>query len=553
MKFGTVSLDEAQGALLAHSLRVSGTKIRKGRALGREDVRELRRAGLDRVTVVRPEEGDLDENRAATMVAARLAGSGTACSAPVNGRVKVFAEEPGLAVVDEGRVQEVNAAGERIAFATLAPLTRVERGQVLATLKVLPLALSKEELDELSPCLLPSVSVRRFRPLRVGLLQTRVEGTKDALLEKADEVTKARVESLGGSLFVSRRCEHYEAAIAEAVSELRRVGLDLLLVIGASATMDRRDCVPCGLECAGGVVERLGMPVDPGHLTLLARCEDLPVLVVPGSARSLRRSSFDLLLERFAAGEPVDSRNIAALGVGGLEKTLHTAPDARRRARPSPSVAVLVLAAGQSRRMGPVNKLLAEVDGAPMVAGVVEEALASGACAVHVVTGFDRTRVEAVLADRDVHLVHNPDFDQGISTSIAAGLSALPEEVEGALICLGDMPAVSARVLNRIVAAFDPGRGVEVCVPTYRGKRGNPVLWSRTFFAEIRGIRGDVGARHLIGEHSDVVLEVPIDDASILFDVDSPEALARVSEREKRPGLGLASSSPVTADGSALP
>ena len=532
MKFGAVPSEEARGTLLAHSLRVPGSTLRKGRVLGAEDVRALRRAGIDRVMVVRPEEGDLDESRAAATVAARLAGAGIACAAPVNGRVRMYATEPGLASLDERRVHELNAAGESVALATLRPWTRVERGQVLATLKVLPLALSRHEIDALGPHLSPSVSVRAFRPLRVGLLQTRVEGTKDSLLEKTATVTRTRVESLRGSLLATRCCEHHEAAVGEALSDLRRIGLDLLLVIGASATMDRRDRIPRGIEGAGGVVERLGMPVDPGHLTLLARCGDMPVLVAPGSARSSRRGSFDLLLERFAARVPVDSGGVAALGVGGLEKVLHVPTDVATSVRRPPRVAALVLAAGQSRRMGPVNKLLAVVDGAPMLARVVAHALESSACAVHVVTGFERLRVEEMLAGQDVQLVYNPGFERGISTSIAAGLSSLPADVEGALICLGDMPAVSVEVLDRIIAAFDPGRGAEVCVPTCRGKRGNPVLWSRRFFADIRRIRGDAGARHLIGEHSEVVREVPIDDGSILMDVDSPEALARVSEGE---------------------
>lgn len=533
MKFAAVPTEEAQGALLAHSLRVSGSTLRKGRVLGGEDVQALCRAGIARVMVVHPEEGDLDENRAAATVAARLAGAGIACAAPVNGRVRMYAMEPGLVSIDERRVHEVNAAGESVALATLTPWTRVERGQVLATLKVLPLALSRHEIDALGPHLLsPSVSVSAFRPLRVGLLQTRVEGLKDSLLEKTATVTKTRVEALGGSLLATRCCEHHEAEVGEALSDLRRIGLDLVLVIGASATMDRRDRIPRGIEGAGGVVERLGMPVDPGHLTLLARCGDMPVLAAPGSARSSRRGSFDLLLERFAARVPVDSGGVAALGVGGLEKVLHVPADVATSVRRPPRVAALVLAAGQSRRMGPVNKLLAVVDGAPMLARVVAHALESSACAVHVVTGFERLRVEEMLAGQDVQLVYNPGFERGISTSIAAGLSSLPTDVEGALICLGDMPAVSVEVLDHIIAAFDPGHGAEVCVPTHRGKRGNPVLWSRRFFAEIRRIRGDAGARHLIGEHSEVVREVPIDDASILMDVDSPEALARVCAGE---------------------
>ena len=527
MKFASLALEEAEGALLAHSLRVEGVALRKGHSIGPGDVRALHRAGVERVMAVRPEAGDLDENCAAVEVAARLAGAGIGCSAPANGRVKMYAKWPGLAGIEERRVREANACGESLALATLAPLARVARRQVVATLKVLPLAVSKEEMEALSAILAPAVSVRAFRPLEVGLLQTRTGSTRAGLLEKTRAVTQARVESLGGVLSTVLHCDHHEGAVAESLARLRGRGLDLLLVIGASASVDRRDCVPRGIENAGGEVASLGLPLDPGHLTLLARCGEVAVLVAPGSARSPRRGSFDLLIERFAAGVPVEPGDVPSLGVGGLRKRLHAVPDSERIGHRRPPVAALVLAAGRSRRMGPVNKLLAEVDGEPMLVRVVREALSAQVRAVYVVTGFERGRVEKALAGLDVRLVHNPDFAKGISTSIAAGISALGAETEGALICLGDMPAVSADMLNRIVAAFDPHRGGEVCVPTCRGKRGNPVLWSRRFFDEIRGIQGDAGARHLIGEHSDVVREVPIDDAAILLDVDSPDALAR--------------------------
>ena len=272
MKFGPLALDEAEGALLAHSLRVEGVALRKGHSIGPGDVRALHRAGVERVMAVRPEAGDLDENRAALEVAAHLAGAGIGCSAPANGRVKMYAKWPGLAGIEEHRVREVNACGESLALATLAPLARVERRQVVATLKVLPLAVSKEEMEALSAVLAPAVSVRAFRPLEVGLLQTRTGSTRAELLEKTRAVTQARVESLGGVLSTVLHCDHHEAAVADSLVRLRERGLDLLLMIGASASVDRRDCVPRGIENAGGEVASLGLPLDPGHLTLLARC-----------------------------------------------------------------------------------------------------------------------------------------------------------------------------------------------------------------------------------------------------------------------------------------
>ena len=127
-----------------------------------------------------------------------------------------------------------------------------------------------------------------------------------------------------------------------------------------------------------------------------------------------------------------------------------------------------------------------------------------------------------------MRLVHNPDYAQGLSTSLMAGLAALPPQVDGAIVCLGDMPQVSAALIDRLLAAFDPERGSLVVVPTIEGKRGNPVVWSRRFVPDLMALEGDVGARHLIAAYADVVAEVPVDDAAALLDVDTPEALLAV-------------------------
>ncbi|MGH6953720.1 MAG: nucleotidyltransferase family protein, partial [Alphaproteobacteria bacterium] len=120
----------------------------------------------------------------------------------------------------------------------------------------------------------------------------------------------------------------------------------------------------------------------------------------------------------------------------------------------------------------------------------------------------------------------------GLSGSLTAGLAAVPEDADGALVCLGDMPRVSARDLDRLIDAFNPTEGRAICVPTHHGKRGNPVLFARRFFTEMRAVSGDVGARHLIGEHEDVVAEIGMADEGVLIDVDSPDALTALLRPE---------------------
>jgi molybdenum cofactor cytidylyltransferase len=189
------------------------------------------------------------------------------------------------------------------------------------------------------------------------------------------------------------------------------------------------------------------------------------------------------------------------------------------------NIGAVVLAAGRSTRMGGPNKLVADLGGKPLVRRVTEEVLSSRARPVIVVTGHQRDRVETALTGLPFIRVHNPSFAGGLSTSLKAGLAALPADVDGAVICLGDMPQVSSEMIDRMIAAFDPDRSALIVVPTFEGKRGNPVLWSRRFFHELGALEGDIGARHLIGQFPDAVVEVPVMGQGAFFDIDTPEAL----------------------------
>jgi molybdenum cofactor cytidylyltransferase len=217
------------------------------------------------------------------------------------------------------------------------------------------------------------------------------------------------------------------------------------------------------------------------------------------------------------------------MGVGGLLMEIVTRPQPRESAeKPGRRLAAIVLAAGRSSRMGGSNKLLAEIGGRPLVRIAVEEALASRARPVIVVTGHQRERVEAALAGLDVVLAHNPAYADGLSTSLKTGIAAAPPSADGAIVCLGDMPQVDARLIDRLLAAFDPAQGALIIVPTTAGKRGNPVVWSRRFFAELAALTGDVGARGLIAAYPEAVAEVAVADAAAFTDIDTPDALDAV-------------------------
>ncbi len=198
-----------------------------------------------------------------------------------------------------------------------------------------------------------------------------------------------------------------------------------------------------------------------------------------------------------------------------------------------PRVDAIVLAAGLSRRAGDTNKLLALVDGVPMVVGVVRAALASRAERVVVVTGHEAARVEAILADETVLFVRNDLYESGLASSLCAGIRALGPEVGGALICLGDMPWVGSEVLDALIEAFDPARGQAICVPTCDGDRGNPVVWGADFFGAIEERVGDEGARRLLEEYANRVVEVPVRHRGIFRDLDTEADLHNHTDGER--------------------
>ncbi len=539
MKFGPLPLAEAEGAILAHSIKGGSAVFKKGRVLGSDDVAALGQAGVREIVAARLESGDVAEDEAARALAEAAAGEGAEVAEPFTGRSNLYAAERGLAVIDAQRVAEINAVDEALTIATIPPYDQVETGQLLATVKVIPFAAPAEAVDMAVSIAAGDGPLVRVAPLaaqRAGLILTRAVGTKESVLEKTAAVTRDRLEALGSRLDEIRICAHDAAEVAVAIAELRELDCQPILLFGASAIVDRRDVIPAAIERAGGSVDHFGMPVDPGNLLLLGRLGATPVVGLPGCARSPKLNGFDWVLQRLLAGLAVVRSDLTALGAGGLLKEIPSRPqprDGEIAVAPSrPRIAAIVLAAGQSRRSGRLNKLLAEIDGVPMVARVVDAVAASAAAPVVVVSGHEPERLGAALGGRDLTIVHNPRFDEGLSTSLRVGLRALTgsgARIDGAVVCLGDMPRVKSRHIKALISAFDPLEGRAICVPVYDGKRGNPVLWPASLFADMASVAGDVGARHLIGEHAEVVCEVAIDDPGVLVDVDTPDALAALN------------------------
>ena len=327
MKFGPVPLSEAQGAILAHSLVLGDGPLKKGTKLGPDELARASASGIESLIVARLEDGDLSEDEAALAVGEILESEGLRLGPVFTGRTNLIAEKPGVIRVDTAAIHAMNRIDEGLTVATLADLMRVEADQLVATVKVIPYGLLEAPVRAGIVALGGApIRLHPFGGGQARLILTRTPGFKESLVSKGEDVVRKRVEALGYNLAEVRIVAHDQAEVAQALAGKA----DLTLILGASATSDRHDIAPAAVVRAGGAIQRFGMPVDPGNLLFLGELNGSPVVGLPGCARSPALNGVDWVLERIAAGIPVTSDDIAAMGVGGLLKEMPGRPQPRR-------------------------------------------------------------------------------------------------------------------------------------------------------------------------------------------------------------------------------
>ena len=527
MKFGSVAIEEAEGCVLAHSVKLHSFLLKKGKTLSRADLVLLRAENINCIIVARLDPDDVSEDVAARHISIAISGQHVVSQAAFTGRANIYSDQAGVLLVDQARLRAINHLHESLTIATLPSYARIGRRDMLATVKVIPFATPRAVLENALAIIgeKPLVSVAEFKPLRVGLIITRLPMTKDSIVAKSESAIRDRITALGGKLNEVLVCDHSQLTLSQHVRLLGDV--DLILLFGAAAIVDRADVVPAALVDAGGMVIHIGMPVDPGNLLMLGVLGGVSVIGVPSCARSPKVNGFDWVLERIMAGIDVTPSDLMDMGPGGLLGEIKSRPQPREgvpSVMKAPRVAALVLAAGTSSRMGS-NKLLAEFQGETMVARTVKQVTTSAVDEVLVVTGHQADDVRKALVGRDVSFIHNADFALGISTSLRVGVRALQNKVDAILVCLGDMPLIDPRDIDRMIAAFNPSERRSIVLPVYGRRFGNPVLWGAEHFASLMACEGDRGARGLLETLKNDLAEIEVENNGVLLDADTPEAL----------------------------
>ncbi|MBR1778205.1 MAG: NTP transferase domain-containing protein [Alphaproteobacteria bacterium] len=531
MKFGEFPIYDALGIELVHDVRYQGKTLKKGHILTSSDISQLKYAGVKTITGVQFSAEDIHPETAADILLKTLVGDYLRYTVPdETGYSELFADIDGTFVFDQDRLNRFNAHNESIALITVQPYIPVYKGQFIGNLRVFGPAVTAEVLNEAVTKISGTGSLLKVAPYafcKIGFIRTLLNNSSIPSLD--DDKLAARFGAFGFNVVYSDLCEHSAAAVEKAVRNAIDAQAEIVLVESQVPPLHRDDVVPTGFKEAAGDIDRLGWPADAGLSLVIGHKNNVKLLGY--CAADAEQTAFDRLL-RFLATNSLPSADIfPRLAMNGLSlerMTKRITPEQMQKSiavgsvSDSEKIAVVILAAGSSRRMIGTNKLLEPIKGLPMVEHAVRSALSSKADYVAVVTGHDAKFIERRLEQYDVKIVRNADYVSGILGSIRLGLAVLPPDIAGAVILPADMPEFTEEYIDRLIDAFDfTASRRPVVLPTYNAVRHNPVLWPRDLFKNVKIVPEDSQWVPALIEHSDYIKEIPLKDDLPLTDINT--------------------------------
>ena len=320
-----VKLGEAIGMVLGHDVtkvipgQFKGPAFRRGHVIKEEDIPELLNIGKEHIYIIEEEEGEVHEEEAALRIARAVSGPGMELSEPSEGRINIIVKAAGLLKVNTALLREVNSIGE-IVLATRKSNALCQEGTIVAGTKVTPLYIHKVKLKKVEELCRKQGKVLKVIPLKpksVGIIITGSEVFKGRIKDKFGETIRKKVEALGSTINHQTVVPDDEELIAQAITEMRDRGSDVILVCGG-LSVDPDDVTVGGVEKSGAEIINYGAPVMPGAMFLLAMLGDIPILGAPGAVIFNQTTIIDVILPRVLAGEKVTREDIIELGHGGL-------------------------------------------------------------------------------------------------------------------------------------------------------------------------------------------------------------------------------------------
>lgn len=540
MKFGEFPVYDALGIELTHPVKCQEKTLKKGHILTSSDIGQLQYAGIKTVIGVQFSSDDIHPETAADILLKTMAGDYLRYTTPdENGYSEIFADIDGVFISDRERLNRFNAHSENISLMTVQPYLPVYKGQFVANLRLFGPAVTAETLNEAVTKISgtgPLLKVAPYAFCKIGFIRTIAD--KSHIRPQDTAELEKRFGAYGFDVVYHDLCEHSSAQVEKSVRDAIDAQAEIVLVESPFPPLHRDDVVPKGFREAAGDIDRLGWPMDTGVSLVIGHKNDVKLLGY--CAADTDRPAFDMLM-RFLATKSLPDASVfpsLALGISLERMAKRITPQQTEKSinvgavSDSEKIAVVILAAGSSRRMIGSNKLLEPLNGLPMIEHVVRSALSSQADYVAVVTGHDAKFIEKRLEKYDVKIARNPDYVSGVLGSIRLGLAVLPPDIAGAVVLPADMPAFTEEYIDKLIDAFDfKAKRPPVVLPSFNSVRHNPVLWPRDLFKVVKIVPEDSHWTPALIEHSDYIKEIVLKDDLPLTDINTHGDLEKYKAR----------------------
>ena len=531
MKIEHLDPKESKGSILAQSYNLSERKLSKGTRVSKAIVELLNKENIKTILCAVPHENDMDEDAAAEAISNAIDRNRLYAEEASTGRVNF--RTPALGVVRYNRelIKKINLVDESIAFSIVEHNQLLAKNDLIATLKIIPFFVSKIYVEQVVTLLskYEIFKIHRLEEKKVEFIQTYYDWQKRSIFKATSNVTRSRLDALGCLLEKETLIPHDHESLCSEIKSSLDSGAQVLLISGASAITDRSDYIPKAILSVGGEIIQYGLAVDPGNLLLIGQIGGTTVIGMPGCARSPKLNGFDWVLQLLMANIPITKEELADMGAGGLLMEIASRPLPRALSKSvnkrEKKIMGVILAAGNSTRMGKDNKLLRNVGDASLVRNTAVEMLNSDVDSCSIVLGYQSDKVAEVIKDLNINLILNPFWQEGQASSLKAALNTLDDTYSDLLIMLGDLPGVKSRHINRVIEEhlLTNNRRSKITIPSFNGKKGNPVIWGRSFFPDLLNLEGDVGGRALFNHHPAAINLLDMDDPAVVTDTDTPE------------------------------
>ena len=530
MKLLGLDPQESLGSVIAQTYHLPGKTISKGTVVTSEIVDYFKEGDVQNILCAVPDNGDIHEDEAANIISNAIDRSHIYTESASTGRVNFKSRSLCLVRYKRSLIKEVNLVDESIAFSIVEHNQLLAKNDLIATLKIIPFFTKKKYVDQVISILANNelFKTHSLKKKEVSLIQTSFAWQKKSMFKATSTVTKNRLEALDCSLNEEKLIHHDYNMLRSEIRSSIESGIDILLISGASAIIDRSDYIPKAILSEGGEIIQYGLAVDPGNLLLVGKIGKTAIIGMPGCARSPKLNGFDWVLQLLMADIPVNKEELAEMGAGGLLMEIASRPLPRALAKSvnkrEKKIMGVILAAGNSTRMGKDNKLLKNIDGSPLIRNIALEITKSDLDSCSIVLGYQSDKVADVIKDLNINLILNPLWKEGQASSLKAALNSLTSSYSDLLIMLGDLPGIKSGHINRIIEEHlsSENRRSKITIPSFKGEKGNPVIWGKSFFHDLSNLEGDVGGRVLFDQHPAAINLIEMDDPGVVTDTDTP-------------------------------